>query len=57
VKLLEERLRVCLAIRLKKNSGESILNTLQLICDILRCIKENRIGIVKKRADESMCYK
>jgi hypothetical protein len=57
VKLLAERLRVCEAIRLENNSGESILNTLQRICDILRCTKENRIGIVKTRAVESMSYK
>jgi hypothetical protein len=55
-KLLEERLRECWAFRLENNSGESILNTLQLICDILRCT-ENRTGIVKTRADESMSYK
>jgi hypothetical protein len=38
----------------------SVLNALQLICDILKCTKENRIGIVKRlktRADESMSYK
>jgi hypothetical protein len=56
MKLLEERLRVCKAIRLENNSGESVLNTLQLICDISRCAKENRIGIVKMRADESTSY-
>jgi hypothetical protein len=56
VKLLEERLRVCQAIRLENNCGESVLNALQLIYDILRC-KENRIGIVETRADESMSCK
>jgi hypothetical protein len=57
VKLLKKRLRVCEAIRLKNNSGEGILNPLQLICDIVGCAEENRISIVKAGADESMSYK
>jgi hypothetical protein len=57
VKLLEERLRVCSAIRLENNSGASILNALKLIYDILRGTKENTIGIVKTRADASMSNK
>ena len=57
VKLLEERLRVYKAIRLENNSGESVLNGLQLICDIMRCTDENRVGIVKTGVDESMSYK
>ena len=57
VKLLEERLRACKAIRLEKNSGKSVLNALELICDIMRCTEENRVGIVKMGADESMSYK
>ena len=55
--MLEERLRVCKAIRLENNSGKSILNALELICDIMRCTEENRVGIVKTDADESMSYK
>ena len=57
VKLLEERRRVCKAIRLENNSGESVLNALQIICDIMRCPKENRVDIVKTGADESMSCK
>ena len=56
VKLLKERFRVCKAITLENNSGESVLNALQLISDIMRCT-ENRVGIVKTGADESMSYK
>ena len=57
VKLLQKRLRVYTAIRLENNSGEGVLNPLQLICDIVRCTEENRVSIVKARADESMSYK
>ena len=36
------------------NSGESVLNPLKFICVIVRCNEDNRIGIVKTEADESM---
>jgi hypothetical protein len=41
----------------ENNSGERVLNPLEFIYDIVRCTEENRIGIVKTGADESMCNK
>ena len=41
-------------IKLESNSGESVLNPLKFICVIVRCNEDNRIGIVKTEADESM---
>ena len=55
--MLEERLRVCKAIRLENDSGKSVLNAMELTCDIMRCTEENRVGIAKTGADESMSYK
>ena len=57
LKLLEERLTVCKLIRLENNSGKSVLNPLDLVCDIVTCTKENKVGIAKMGADESMSYK
>ena len=45
------------AIRLENNSGESVLNPLKFICDIVRCTEENRFDIVKTGVDESMGFK
>jgi len=33
------------------------LNSLEFVCDILRCATENRIAIVETGADESMSNK
>jgi hypothetical protein len=55
--LSKEWLRMGEAIRLENNSGESVLNPLKFICDIMRCSEENRIGIVKTGTDESTGYK
>ena len=41
----------------ENNSGKGVLNPLKFICDIKRCTEENRIGVVKTGADESMSYK
>ena len=45
------------AIRLENNSGEGILDTLEFVCDIVRCTEENRIGVVKVRTNEGMSDK
>ena len=45
------------AVSLENNSGKGVLNPLKFICDIKRCTEENRIGVVKTGADESMSYK
>jgi len=34
-----------------------VLNSLEFVCDILRCTIDNRIAIVKTGADESMSNK
>ena len=47
MKLPEESLRVGVAISLENNSGEGILDTLEFVCDIVRCTEENRVSIVK----------
>ena len=53
----EKRLGVSVAIRLEYNSGKRVLNTLEFICDIVRCTEENRIGVVKARTNEGMSDK
>ena len=50
----KKRSRMGKAVSLEKNSGKSVLNPLKFICGIKRCIEENRIGVVKTGADESM---
>ena len=57
MKLLKKRFRVGKAVSLENYSGKGVLNTLKFICDIKRCTKENRIGVVKTGADERMSYK
>jgi len=41
----------------EKNSGERVLNSLEFVCDMLRCAIENGIAIVETGADESMSNK
>ena len=45
------------AISLENDSGKNVLNPFEFICDMERCTEENRIGVVKTGADESMSYK
>ena len=44
---LKKWLRVGKAVSLENNSGKGVLNLLKYICDVKRCTKENRIGVVK----------
>ena len=53
MQLSKKRLRVGLAIRLKENSGERVLNALKFIDDIVGGTEENRVSVVKTRTDES----
>jgi len=41
----------------ENNSGERVLNSLEFVCDMLRCTIENRIAIVETGADESISNK
>jgi len=41
-------------VGLENNVGERVLNSLEFVCDMLRCAIENRIAIVETRADKSM---
>ena len=50
----EKRLGVSVAIRLEYNSGKRVLNMLEFICDIVRNIEENRIGVVTARTNKGM---
>ena len=45
------------AVSLENNSGKGVFNPLKFFCDINRCAEENRFGVVKTVADESMSYK
>jgi len=44
-------------VELENNSGERVLNSLEFVCDIVRCAIENRIAIVEPEADESTSNK
>ena len=51
---MKKRFGVGLTVGLENNSGERVLNSLEFVCDIVRCVIENRIGVVETEADESV---
>ncbi len=52
--VLKKRLRVGLGVGLKDDSGERILNALEFINDVVWCIEQSRVDIVKTGTNESV---